>query len=182
MRSVAFGESLVIEEHLSIQCETQESSPDLARLERQNRQVLTLLSALDELPPSDGGDDHSEYAVELFQINAKLSVLLSLVGELMSKDWSDMASTRVMFNDQAVSWETSANFAVGLKVMVSLFFEHCPKPLKFMGDVIEQEVTENGQRLVVMFTGVHEALRDELTKFIFRRHRRAVATAKTESP
>jgi hypothetical protein len=177
-----FEDSLTISISAAVTCQVIDSMPDTNILAQENLQTLTLLASLEELIATDNFEDAHEYGVEWTHINQKVSVLLSLVSELLMRDCQHLTFSETRLNEHAVSCSMQNSPDQGELVLLNLYFDHCPRPLKMAGYVYSSNPNTDDGRVIVQFQGMCHAVSDELSKFVFRRHRRVIASSRLDRP
>ncbi len=151
--------------------------PDAERIDALNRRNEALLLMLETLEsaPSEPEEGH-EVPPELSRIERKLDLVLDLIFELLAARLQRPEAVPVCFNEFALQWPERKALPEGGWVEVDLYLHPLlPRALKVAGQVTD------GSRCQIVFEGVSESVRNLLSRFIFRQHRREVARARERS-
>lgn len=141
----------------------------------QNRIVFSLLDNLAE--PLTYTPD-TETANELQRIEAKLNVITQLLGVLLQGRQSPPAAVMVRFSNDSLAWQVTSAPPVGTMLEVSVYPEdNLPLALSFTARVL---AVEEGWMEVDMH-GVNEDEQAIWSRWVFRQHRRQIATARTRT-
>ena len=178
MSATRIDDCLTIDETVSLSWQVLSEPPNQQVYDRQNSQTLTLLSVLDE-PPLPEMEEAEACHIEFSHIHMKLNVLMSLVSELLMQDNDQLEPHTLKISEQSIAWQSTHQPVEGSLSVVTVLLEGCPRPLRLLG-VIQPSVLLQGRSWVVLKLQGNEHFFDMLGKFVFRRHRRAVAIARGE--
>ena len=152
----------------------------LARLNSDNHQLLGAESSLDEIRVHEALKDESPALIhELQRLEYKVNILLRLTAELALRNSGLPPAHRVRLTSRALEWFGAETPAVGSSGMLAVYINSAlPQPVK-IPCVVAGERTHDNQRVAQMrFSGLSEAVVEQLDKLIFRHHRRLIAGAK----
>lgn len=145
----------------------------LASLSERNLQILQTCEAL-----TDQGwvelEDNSPLATELQRLDRKLTLLLELVGQILTTNRPRPAPVAVCFNAHGAAWRAAGPApAVGTAGILEIYLHECvAQPLRFPSTVAT--ATAAGD-IKVRFLPLEDALAALIAKAAFRRHRRQIA-------
>lgn len=140
-----------------------------------NHLVFTLLDNLEE-PVYHKPD--AEHASEFLRIEAKLNILMQLVGQLLQSRQSLPPMHRIRFTSDSLAWRVDQPPAMGSLLLVSLFPEaRIPLALTFEAKVVGHE----DMWLEVDMHGLNEEEQAMWSRWVFRQHRRHVAQTRSSS-
>lgn len=130
-------------------------------------QALAALETHDEKDPSATGE-HAAGRLE-----AKVDLLLQLVGELMRKQQTPLPKTEVTLGAQEVSWDSATPIANGSTGVLTIYLSprlHWPLTLPV------QITSTQGHRVHATLLHLSEDVQTWLERTLFRYHRRALQT------
>jgi atypical PilZ domain-containing cyclic di-GMP receptor len=155
----------------------------LARLNADNHQLLGAEASLDEVRVHEALKDESPALVhELQRLEFKVNILLRLTAELALRNSGLPPVQRVRLNSRGLEWFGDALPAVGATGVLALYVNSAlPQPVKLPAAVAGQRTQDNVRVAQMRFTGLSEAVVEQLEKLIFRHHRRLVAGARLAS-
>ena len=154
------------------------SEKDMAQLEASNLAVLQGVAAIEEGGSHRLREEQPELYQEIERLNARLDLLIDMVGRLNAEQREDGATRRVRLAVDHVEFVASSEDAspgqsgcLTLQLHMSV-----PEPLRLAGRVVSERSDQSGRRWVrfepfAMSTRLHDAL-DQL---VFRHHRRTIA-------
>jgi hypothetical protein len=152
----------------------------LARLNADNHQLLGAESSLDEVRVHEALKDESPALVhELQRLEYKVNILLRLTAELALRNSGLPPAERVRLTSRALEWFAEKTPAVGSTGLLAVYINSAlPQPVKIPA-VVSGERLEDGKRVAqIRFSGLSDAVVEQLDKLIFRHHRRLVAGAR----
>jgi len=182
MAEALFGDGLIFEDVLPVswaEGKLAEGVP-LARLNADNHQLLGAEASLDDVRGHEALKDESPALVqELQRLEFKVNMLLRLTAELARRDSALPPAQRVRMTSRGLEWFGAQTLSVGATGLLSLYMNSAlPQPIRISG-VVEGERMDEGMPVVqVRFSGMSDAVVEQLEKFIFRHHRRLVAGAR----
>jgi hypothetical protein len=150
------------------------SEGELHRLQRSNEGILQTLLILDE-PFLD--EEEGEVPTHLRRLEAKVDLLVSLMGEMLATAVAMPSPHPVQISAQALAVESTGAKRVeaGNLLKIRLFLDsNIPRPLQLYGQVRAVQ----GESFILDYAPVEMALQDLLDKFVFRQHRRAIALSR----
>lgn len=146
----------------------------LAGLDDNNKLLLQACVAMEEHPQREKGEELGPLSAEIARLDFKLSLVLQLLGRLVSSETMAPAS-RIAFNALGATWscpKPPAGLAVGDHGLLRIQLRSSlPQLLEIPSQVVA--VREGEVRL--RFTRVSEAVAEALQRLSFLRHRRWVA-------
>ena len=140
-------------------------------LSERNARLLQACAAIEDHAGADREDDVSP---ELLRIDAKINLLLDLMGQLLTANRPRPNAVPVRFNTHGAMWRATAPVpAPGSQGIVLLYLrDYLPEALRLIGRITE--TTADGQ-VKVRFAPLGESTADLMEKMIFRHHRRRIA-------
>lgn len=181
----SLGQGLVYEDVLPVRwrgLELRHTTLELARLQDNNDEVLRVIAVLDE-HLSETSEEHVPLSQEMMRIEAKVNLLLALVGQLFTLHYPQPPARPIKLTPHGVEWVSGDGAGHGEYGVVELYLSpRCPRPLVFPGTVIHVGALPGGHVIQIEFAGMSEASRERLEKIIFRHHRRSVALARRRAP
>lgn len=170
--TVVLFEELAVEDLLPVLWQATSAAPDPS-LGEHNLQVLQAWDALEDHGLVDLPDDISPLAAELQRLDLKLTLLLELVGQILSANRPSPTSVLVRFNALGAHWRSreAPLRQPATTGVVEIHVHRCvAQPLRFPGtaSVTDGEVN-------VRFLPLDDTVASLLGKIAFRRHRRQVA-------
>jgi hypothetical protein len=176
------GDGLVFEEALPIVWTAGPLAEGLAlaRLNSDNHQLLGAESSLDEVRVHEALKDESPALVhELQRLEYKVNILLRLTAELALRNSGLPPAERVRLTPRALEWFGEKTPAVGSTGLLAVYINPAlPQALKIPCVVTGERVQDNLRAVQMRFSGLSEAVIEQLEKLIFRHHRRLVAGAR----
>ncbi len=158
--------------------------PSIELLHRWNSDNLDLLHALAafEDAPREGRDDHGPFAAEIGKLDAKLRLILRLLGRLTAAGTPLPGECELRFGADQLEWAGPSVGAVGTRGLAQLYLSPLiSEPLRLPGLLVAapaHAVGQEWQRL--RYEGLHRMTVDSIEKHIFLYHRRAVAMARQQ--
>ena len=141
----------------------------------QNQLILTLLDNLeDSLHHKPDGDAVNEIP----RIEAKLNVIMHLLGQLLQDRQSSQSTESIRFSSDTLAWQVQQPLPGGSRLLVTLYPDPgVPLAMRFAAEVIDVR----DHWMEVDMQGLAE---DELaiwSRWVFRQHRRQVAQARSQA-
>lgn len=140
---------------------------------------LQLLRALNLL--ALGSHEHidrsaPERANDMARIEAKLDMLLSLVGSLVTNNYPLPPAYPVQFSVELITVQFDQRFGLGDDVVVELYLSaEIPRPLILAARVSRAASASDRSSIAFETAPMDVAVRDEFERYIFLRHRRELA-------
>jgi hypothetical protein len=152
----------------------------LARLNTDNHQLLGAEASLDEVRVHEALKDESPALIhELQRLEYKVNILLRLVAELAVRSSGLPSAQRIRLTSRALEWFGEAAPAVGSTGLLAVYVNAAlPQPVKIPCVVAGERLQDNLRVAQLRFTGLSDAVIEQLDKLIFRHHRRLVAGAR----
>ena len=124
-------------------------------------------------------DESPALVHELQRLEYKVNILLRLTAELSLRNSGLPEAERVRLTSRAMEWFGERTPPVGSPGMAAVTLPTAmPQPVKFPC-VVSGERSQEGVRVAqIRFTGLSDAVIEQLDKLIFRHHRRLVAGAR----
>lgn len=140
--------------------------------------TLTLQSLLNagDTSHKEPGEDNAEVMKEITRLDAKLNLLLELVGDLLVSIQPLPAPVSLRLTSREVSWVSQHASTPGTLGEIHVYLNpDLPRPVCLPGTVREAVPVPEGTRMVVEFAPMSPGLDALLEKFVFQWHRRQVA-------
>lgn len=138
-----------------------------------NVKTLQVALAIEEQGSVEKPDDKSPHAADLQRLEAKVNLMVDLLGQLLAASQRRPPPVEVRFNALGADFRTLSPPQVGESGLLDIYLRDClAQPMTLIGRVTR--VTPEGL-VRVNFTPPGEATADLLEKLAFRRHRRQVA-------
>ncbi len=152
----------------------------LARLNADNHQLLGAEASLDEVRVHEALKDESPALIqELQRLEYKVNILLRLTAELALRNSGLPAAQRVRMTSHALEWFTDQAPAIGASGLLAVYINPAlPQPVKLSCVVAGERIHESQHVVQLRFSGLSDAVVEQLDKLIFRHHRRLVAGAR----
>ena len=144
-----------------------------------NLRLLSALNVLEDVPPEHEKSQQSSH--ESIHLDAKLDLILGMLGELLHQQAKipDAALVTVSAHTLSLAGLNDASLPeTGASLRVRLFLDtRYPQALVLYGTVSSR--TAAGFSLKICNLG--DLVQEQLDKLIFRQHRRAIASSRSES-
>jgi hypothetical protein len=153
------------------------TSADLAHLYEAALSRLNAILAVGEAAPADHLEDAGSRAQETARLEARVNLLVAMVGELLAVHRPPPAARSVRLGGQWVEWEEMAPPAPGEIVALDLYLSPTiPDPVRLPAEVkTVEESSGGGKRVRAVFPDLSMSMQNGLEKLIFRCHRRRIA-------
>jgi hypothetical protein len=158
---------------------------DADRLEAANIGVLQAVAAVEEGTSHRLREEQPELYLEIERLNARLDLLVDMVGRLLSEQRQDEPVRRVRLAVERVEFVADAAEAAEGQVGILSLRLHAsvPEALKLPGRITSEHDDEAGRRWVSFRPlGLGVRLRDALDQLVFRHHRRMIAEQRSRRP
>jgi hypothetical protein len=155
----------------------------LARLNADNHQLLAAEASLDEVRVHEALKDESPALVqELQRLEYKVNILLRLTAELALRNSGLPPPQRIRLTSRALEWFGEQRPAVDSTGLLAVYINSAlPQPVKIPCVVVGERVQDAMRAVQMRYTGMSDAVVEQLDKLIFRHHRRLVAGARLAS-
>lgn len=152
----------------------------LARLNADNHQLLGAESSLDEVRVHEALKDESPALVhELQRLEYKVNILLRLTAELALRNSGLPPAQHVRLTSRALEWFGAESLTVGATGLLAVYINSSlPQPVKIPCTVAAERFEDDLHVAQMRFSGLSEAVVEQIDKLIFRHHRRLVAGSK----
>lgn len=168
-----FGDSLTCD--LDLPCALEPS----ASRGRQSQAVMLLqgLAQIEDLRKDDGGEEHGDLPLLAQRMDAKLDLILALVGRLaMRADGLPERQLRWSRSGLRVDLDAADALDQGTPALVRLQpAEWLPDHLELPATVLARDAHDGGARVWLAFGELRADLVEALDRHLFRLHRRQVA-------
>lgn len=144
-----------------------------AVLNERNLRVLQVCSTIEEQGAVDKGDDAGMQSADILRIEAKLNLLLDLMGQLLAAQNPRPPATLLRFNALGAQWHPDTPLQPGQLGLLEIWLrDSLPQPLTLVARVTT--IAADGS-ITASFAPPGDAIADLIEKLAFRRHRRQVA-------
>lgn len=174
------GTTVIYTDRLPLQWETNSGLDEtyIARLNWENEEYLRHLLLLDE-HFQESGDEDENYP-GLARIELKLNLLIDLIGQLLVRQMIFPTQTSLRIAGTGVEWihQSTNNTLLSMNEtgIVKIYLNsNYPRSLQLPCKIVTTTSINEGQRIIGVFENLSEGVRDQLEKWIFRRHRRFIA-------
>ncbi|MGA7800086.1 MAG: PilZ domain-containing protein [Gammaproteobacteria bacterium] len=182
------GDGLVFEAALPLRWRAPDSASEegsVQAIHRRSLEFLHTLLAFGEHLAEPMEEEPGHRGAELVRIDAKLNLLLDLVGRFLVHQQALPAPVPVRLGARGLEWtERNGPSSDTGELLVDLFLDaEIPRPLELLTRVRSRKVGADGLVTVqVHFELLDEALKDALERYIFREHRRSIARQRRAIP
>jgi hypothetical protein len=173
--TIVLYEELAFQDVLPVRWHGQPPQPAAAAsLAERNLQVLQAWDALEDHGVIDKPDDNAPLAADIQRLDRKLTLLLGLVGQLLTLNRPRPPAAPLRFNARGAIWRASGTLPdAGAHGLLEIHLHECvAQPLRLPGEVTA--VSPAGE-VKVRFEPLDDALAAVIAKIAFRRHRRQIA-------
>lgn len=152
-----------------------------ASTELSNQNILKIAMGLDE-GAHEAIDESAEINHEVQRLEYKVNVILELVAQLVSRDTELPNAIEIKLSADALEWSCTTTPPVfGQTILVKIYLDsRFPTPLILSGEVVSVVQTKNCHRVVLDLTANDELTHELFEKYIFRCHRRQIASLKSK--
>jgi atypical PilZ domain-containing cyclic di-GMP receptor len=182
MPEAFLGDGLIFEEALPVVWTAGPLAEELtlARLNADNHQLLGAESSLDEVRVHEALKDESPALVhELQRLEYKVNILLRLTAEIALRNSGLPPAQRVRLTSRALEWFGEQTPAVGATGLLAVYINSAlPQPMRIPCIVAGERFQDNVRGVQMRFSGLSDAVVEQIDKLIFRHHRRLVAGAR----
>jgi hypothetical protein len=149
----------------------------LLRWNGENLEVLHAVAACDDVP-RDLRDEHGALALELARLDAKLRLVLRLLGRLTEGRMPPRVSVRL--GASRLEWTGRAPASPGQYLVGSLYLSPLvPQPLLLPGRLVATSgAVAADLRNALQYEGLSPPVIEALERHIFQHHRRSIAHAR----
>ena len=162
---------ITLHAHLPLEWQATQTFPPLLLAEWMHSNLVCLhaLAALESHDKDSDANASGEHAAG--RLEAKVDLLLQLVGELMRKQQPTLPSVDVVLGANEIVWESATSIAAGSEGTVTLYLSprlHWPLtlPLRVIGT--------QGTKVHAKPVHLSEEMQEWLERTLFRYHRRAL--------
>jgi hypothetical protein len=152
------------------------SAPELARTYQAALARLNAVLGVGEGHGLEVPDDAGPRLQDLLRLEARLNLLMAMVGELLAAQRPPPPTVPVRLSGHWIEWPDAAPPPVGAELRVAVYLNpFAPDPVVLPGRVerVEQDIPLSTVRAV--FVDPPPAVESALEKLVFRYHRRRVA-------
>jgi len=154
----------------------------LFALNENNARLLRLFTVLDE-HLAEQFESNQEVHQAFTRLDTKLTLVLELVGEILSHQLELPLPSRLALSEQGIQWIESSSSPLPEQIQlayVSFYLKpELPRPLTFLAQMKAERHNDGKVQFVAKFHGVNEEVQDGLAKLIFRQHRRMIASKRS---
>ena len=179
------GDALAYEDCLPLSWRLSGTEPSPAYfsgLNDKNEEIIKSILILEKHHYESADEDTDRNAIDLARIDFKVNLLLDLMVQVYSKELDIPPETDVSLRSSQLQWCSDQVHQQGEYLFVDLYLSRrYPRPLTLYGRVYGVEVQEqNGYRINLDLDQVSPSVQDLLERFIFLKHRRMVASVRSE--
>lgn len=176
-----FGQGLVYESRLPFAWKPLKDCPSEAQMLALNDHNETALRTI--LSLEEAGGEHAEEGMgstqDLVRIEAKINLMLNLVGQLLASQSAIPPKTSVRLGAESLEWSAPKVPDPGKWVLTEIYLHPSyPLPVRLVGQTQAPAGALAAPAAAVSFAGLSEPVLDALEKLIFRHHRRMIAQAR----
>lgn len=181
-RQALFGDALASDE--SRPAAVLPPLPDESRRRAAQARAETLLRALAVLEDSrvDEPDERSPADQAVRRLEAKVDLLVSLVGALLQRDQAADPARLLQWSSRGVAIELPVADVAFVPGAPALFriqpSDALPEAMQLPATVLAVEPSPAGRRVWLRFDALPASLEDALDRHLFRMHRRAIAESR----
>lgn len=163
---------LAYEGNLPLEIKPADDALSAESLDQLNQPAIEILELLESHPPPRPDDKGN---ADLHRLEAKLDILIRMLSRLTRDDSVSGNVQLARIDHEGLKWQGPSAARAGDIVQVSVYFHPlCPEPVLFSGRVLQQE-GNSGQ---LKFSVMGDITADWLDRFLFRKHRQAVASSR----
>lgn len=175
--TIVLFDQMAYEDHMPVSWQTLAVEPSLATLAtltERNLKALQVCAVTEPHSAADAVDEKLPFAADLHRIDAKLNLVMDVLGQMLAASIAMPAATVTRFNALGARWQAAGDLpAVGSQGLLKIHLQEClAQPLTFLAHITH--VSDDGL-VRAQFTPPGEATADLIEKLAFRRHRRQVA-------
>lgn len=179
--TTTLGQGVLYETRMPLAWKSLKERPNdqqLLPLNDHNETVLRTVLSLEEVG-GEHSDESAGSAQELVRLEAKINLMLNLVGQLLASQSAIPPKASVCLGAQSLEWSGAKVPGPGQWVLVEIYLHPSyPLPLRLIGLAEAPSGNLNSPAAAITFSGLSDAVQDALEKLIFRHHRRAIAQAR----
>jgi len=175
-------EGLALHDQLPLVWETADLE-EVAAVEHINMETARALQALSvfEEAPRDSGADSAGSSLELGHLEAKIDVLLSLVGRLVGNQFGTPPLRSLVLRSDSVEWSSDRQdeSATGDTGYLTIYPNSMlPLSLRLAARIVGTVERSGVRWFLARFEALSAPVCTGMEKLVFRRHRRQIAIAK----
>lgn len=177
-----FGEALACDEVLPAMFAAGDGDDEAAR-ERAAERSESLLRSIAQVEDMQGEDGEDRGAAELAlqRVEAKLNLLLELVGEIVRRDSAPLPEQPVRWSRHGLAVPAEAAVVPGMRGLLRLQpAAWLPQVLELPAEVVAVGDREGRRWAWLRFSPLPGALESAIERHLFRLHRRAIAGARRQ--
>jgi len=155
------------------------SESELAHTESANLDILRTLLILETQTGNPSEDAQELESETIARLDFKLNLLLELVGQLFAQHQLIPNAHPLTLTTAALRWQDIVSPSIDSLVRIDLYCSmKYPHPVVLHGRVEERIAEAAGWTIGAALYGMGETVQEELERFIFVHHRRAVAQSR----
>lgn len=146
-----------------------------------NQNILRIVMGLDE-GAYEAVDESAELNHEIQRLDFKVNIILELVAQLVSRDTKLPNAVDFKLSADALEWICVTSPPIsGQAIQVKIYLDpRFPTPLIFNGNVVSVTHEAERHRVKLEMEANDELTQESLEKYIFRCHRRQIASLKSK--
>lgn len=177
-------DGLMVKQHLALGWQVLEhalTEAELVQLNESNETLLRVCATLDDSMPRLGNDT-SEVTQELARFDAKLNLIMEMLGELLRVTHPRPEVLVLEFGAKGIRFTTTQTLTEQAHLMLELYAcPQFPKPLRLCARIIRVHPIQDAYLISAGFEGMSANNAEGLEKLVFRRHRRTIALQKNRA-
>lgn len=175
-----FADRVSVRTELPISWQGLQAPLDEGQLAGLNEKNLALLRAVNALEDhhGEGAEGGPVPAPEIQRLEAKLDLLLTLVGQLRMSSQQLPASVSTQLAAAGVAWwplDAVAAEVDDTGLLDISLGAYVAQPLSVPARILVHEIRDERDVVLAGFEGLSQQVAEALDKFVFRHHRRAIA-------
>lgn len=174
-----FGDALCSTEELPVRWLPQPLSAIASEQAAEHAEAMLRTLSLVEENYSDDGEEHGSNDIPMHRVEAKLQLLLEMVGTLVARQCDLPASQPLRWSRLGLNLTVDAAAAVGDTGLVQLqLLPWLPQLLTLPCQVLASGIADGRQQLWLAITPLSPSLESALERHLFRHHRRAISATR----
>lgn len=176
-----FGGALCSAEELPVRWQPQPLSAIASEQAAEHAEAMLRTLSLVEENFSDDGEEHGGKDIPMHRVEAKLQLLLEMVGALVARQCDLPAGQPLRWSRLGLNITTDSPASIGETGLVQLqLLPWLPQLLTLPCQVLASSAEDGQQKLWLAITPLSQSLESALERHLFRRHRRAISVTRRQ--